>query len=759
MNGPPIGPMPPPPMPPNFGVPPVIDTIPAEPDLPNKAFQEAAMKFIGPWCRASRAYVREKTDRWRMLEALYQNRLTLSEWQRWRAGESPLTTEYSRQTLPFNLDTGRDNGAEGELWQSEYVHSPSFIVDTYVDQAFSQVFAGSDWVSIITEQPPRKSPEDVSRFTVAFKLEQLLTNRLEQAGVHARIYEALQSCALLGTVFAKVFWHHHSVPKYEWQITPVDIEKIETPDLVYECPVVQLIPLDRVLPDRAANHNDIQRWRGIGHTVDRTWHEIIESFDRGDYTLNEKLFRERYPEGSSKGNSQTVDGLYKDPDADVDSDEVAWFQIWEWHGKVPYRGKQIECCATIVTEREVDDPSDGVMVRLTQRPLLDNGLRPFVCAHFIQRPGCYGIGLVEREEDLLYQLSQFVGQAQDIVRVSVNPVYQVDFSSPAYQEIKKNGGILSPGMILPTIPGDPNSGLQTAKLPPYPTAEISNMVSFLSGTLERRTAVTDTQQGIAEREKTATEASILQAQGAVPTRARVQIFARTFLEPALNLALAMIQQNVVEDQEIVVRGVNGQDIPISISTDEIQEGRYRAAATLLRQDQSTIAKAQSIERALPVLQNLQPMLQAEGVQISFSELITRFIELVGIDGADRIIRQLPPQPPQPHSPMMAPGGGLPPMQGPPPSGPGQLLGQQPGPMGAGSPPGPVAPFSPGPPPMPGGMMPPQGPPMPPPQMPMAPNQPPRLVEQGGPMGQAPTDTNAMAQFLQLQALRNQGGMP
>jgi hypothetical protein len=43
--------------------------------------------------------------------------------------------------------------------------------------------------------------------------------------------------------------------------------------------------------------------------------------------------------------------------------------------------------------------------------------------------------------------------------------------------------------------------------------------------------------------------------------------------------------------------------------------------------------------------------------------------------------------------------------------------------------------------------------------PMAPNQPPRLVEQGGPMGQAPSDMNAMAQLLQLQALRNQGGMP
>jgi hypothetical protein len=758
MGGPNIDPMPPPPMTPNFATasPPVIKTLPAEPEPPNKAFQEAAFKFIGAWCRASRSYVREKVDRWKLVEALYQNKLTLTDWQRWRAGEA-INTGLSRTTLPFNLDTTRDTGAEGELWQSEYVHSPSFIIDNFVDQAFSQVFAGSDWISIVTEQPPRKSPEDVSRFTVSFKLEQLLTNRLEMSGVHARLYEAIQSCALLGTVFAKVFWFNKTVSRAEWQLGPMSIDRIESPDLVYECPVIQLIPLDRVLPDRAANHNDIQRWRGIGHTVDRTYWDIIESFENGDYNLNQKAFKERWAEDSNKGNLSSDDRLYADPDVSIDADETSWFQVWEWHGKVPHKGKQIECCATIVTEKDSDDPSDGILIRLTNRPLLDNGMRPFVCSHYIQRPGPYGIGLIEREEDLLYQLSQFIGQAQDIVRVSTNPIYQVDFSSPAYQEIKKNGGVLAPGMILPTIPGDPNSGLQTAKLPPYPTAEISNMVSFLSGTLERRTAVTDTQQGIAEREKTATEANILQQQGAIPTRARVQIFARSFLEPALNLALALTQQYVIEDQEIVVRGANGQDIPISISVDEIQEGRYRAAATLLRQDQSTIAKAQSIERVLPVLQNLQPMLQGEGVQISFSELITRFVELVGIDGADRIVRQMPPQPPMPpqipQAPQMgmSPGGGMP--MGPPPSGPGAGL---PGPMGAGSPPGPVAPFSPpmppiGPPPMMQG--PPQG------MAPMAPNQPPRLVEQGGPMGQAPSDMNAMAQLLQLQALRNQGGMP
>jgi len=705
---------------PQFGSPPVIETYPADPEPPSKSFQEAAFDFVGDWCRASRSFIREKTNGWKLVEALYLNQLGISDWQRWRAGDVP--TSYSRSETLLGLDPLRDTGIEGSLWQSEYVHSPSYFVDNFTDHAFSQIFEGADYISIINESPVTSTTSQNSNdFSIAFKLQQLLINKLEQAKIHARLYEIIQSVCMLGTVFAKVFWYSQSVPKFSWQISMASVERITGTDLVYACPVIQIIPLDRILPDRSANHNDIQRWRGIGHTCDRTYEELLESFDSGDFNLNQKLFQERWDEDSMRGSGLAgSERLGADPDVFVDEDKLAWFQLWEWHGKIPHKGKQIECCCTIITEKDIDDPSDGVMVRLTTKPILDCGLRPFVTSHFIQRPGPFGVGLIEREEDLLYQLSQFVGQAQDIVRLSSNPIYQIDFSSPAYQEIKKNGGILSPGMVLPTIPGDPNSGLQAAKLPPYPTSEISNMVSFLSNTLERRTSVTDTQQGINERRKTATEASILQQQGAVPTRARVQLFARSFLEPAFNLALAMVQQFTLEDQKIIIRGADGQDIPLTITVDELQNGRFKAVATLLRQDHTTIAKAQSIERAMPILQNLQPILAQEGVQVSFNELITRFLELAGVDGADRIVRQRPPVP-------MAPSRGDFPAGPPPPSG-----------MGPGLTEGPGTPFSP-----------------PIPNIPP----PPRLVERGGPMGMAPTNDNAIAQLLQLNALKKQGGMP
>jgi hypothetical protein len=743
MMGPTQGPPPPPSIPQFGGMPsfppqptlPTTQTFPAEPEPPSKSFQETALKYVGSWCKASRAFVRSKVDHWKMLEALYLNQLGISDWQAWREGT--LQAPGDSRTTPPMMFTGGVGTAESSLWQSQYVHSPSNFVDNFTDNAFSQIFGGSEWLSIITESPEKttQDPNTPSQFTVAFKLQQLLMARLENAGIHIRLYEAIQSCCMLGTVFGKVFWYARNVPKFSWQVSLDAVSRIKTPDLVYECPIIQTIPLDRVLPDRAALHTDLQRWRGIGHTVDRSWEDICESYDAGDYNLPKKDFTDRWPKDSERGGLAGQDNLYADQDAYLEDDETGWFQIWEWHGKIPHDGKQIECCATIITEKNTDDPIDGVLARLTTRPILACGLRPFVVSPFIPRtcPGGLGVGLISRQEDILYQLSQFVGQAQDIVRLSANPIYQIDFASPAYQEIKKNGGILSPGMILPIVPGDPNSGLQAAKLPPYPTQEIATMVQFLSGKLERDTSVSDTQQGISQgKGKTATEASILQTQGAVPTKARVQIFCRSFLEPALNLALAMLQEFSTGDQQIVVRGTNGQDIPITVTTDELQEGKYRAVVTLLRQDHTTIAKAQSLERALPLLQNLQPMLQAEGVQISFNEIVQRFVELVGIEGADRIIRQLSPQEQQQIQQQ-------------------QMMAQ----MGV-----PSSPPGGGPPQMGGGGPPPSRPPMPPGPPPNGPiRQPPRLVENGGPMGQAPTDDNAIAQLLQMQALSEQGGMP
>jgi hypothetical protein len=153
---------------------------------------------------------------------------------------------------------------------------------------------------------------------------------------------------------------------------------------------------------------------------------------------------------------------------------------------------------------------------------------------------------------------------------------------------------------------------------------------------------------------------------------------------------------------------SGLDAPVTVTSEEIQTGRYRVVATLTRQDSTRLAKAQSIERVLPTLARFQPILANEGVQISFSEIIKRYLDLLGVDGVERVLSRIHP------------------LRGGRPQG---MMSQDPA----------------------------QREGLPEDAIPFADNGATHqesaapLVEQGGPMGPEPTDANALAQFLQIQA--------
>ena len=166
----------------------------------------------------------------------------------------------------------------------------------------------------------------------------------------------------------------------------------------------------------------------------------------------------------------------------------------------------------------------------------------------------------------------------------------------------------------------------------------------------------------------------------------------------------MLQQFLLDDQYIVVRDAAGRDVPLRVNASEIQSGKYRVVATITRQESTRLAKAQSIERALPTLAQFQPVLAQEGVQISFSELLKRYLDLIGVDGADRVISRVDAT----QAEQIAQEGSPFPQS--------NLIGMN---QRAGDVRGVGAPS--------------------------------RLVEKGGPMGPQPTDANALAQLLQIQA--------
>lgn len=660
------------------------------PQAPSPEFRQEAFRYVSRWCAASREFVDRKVERWKLLEDLYHNRRELTSW----ANRSGVTAAENRATLAGRRDAK-------ERWQADIVLAPSYIVDTWADKAYQSIFSGPDWLTVVPDNPQGPTTEDL-QFPTSYKLQELLLSRLSEGQIHVRMYEVLQHLVLYGTVFAKIFWYSKGVSRCRWDYETLEV--VEEHEKVYDCPIAQVIPLDRILVDWTATHSDIQRHSGIGHRVDKPYEHIVEQFERGVYNLNKDEFLRRWPSGTTAGGLDREE-LLQDPDAeDLEADEIRRFTVWEWHGSVPSTDGRKECLCTIVTERGADTPENGVMVRLTDAPVLWCGLRPFLSAHYTPMPGPLGAGAVESNLDLIHAISQFISQSQDNARLTANAQLIVRRGSSAARQISTENDAVYPGKVWTVDdPGD------IQPFPPlnFPQQEVNRLIDYLNGLLEKRTTVNETTMGVTSKTRTATEAHMLQESALGPFATRADLFARSFLEPLGRIALSMLQQFLLDDQTITVRDFSGVDVPVVVTSEEIQTGRYRVVATLTRQDSSRLAKAQSIERVLPTLAQFQPILAQEGVKISFTEILKRYLDLVGVDGVERVLSRV--------NPAQAPAMG-------PPAGPQPPA---PGPGGNGSLP--------------------QG-------------APPRLVEDGGPMGPEPTDANALAQLLQMQSAAKLGGV-
>ena len=652
--------------------------------IPSKKFQEEAFNYVGQWCRTSREFVSRKVERWRLLEDLYHNRRELNSW----GARSSQCGSAGRFGRAGHTEPGRDR------WQADIILAPSYIVDTWADKAYQSIFTGPEWLTVIPEHSHGPTTEDL-QFPTSYKLQELLLARLGDGQIHVRLYEALQHLVLYGTVYAKIFWYSKSATRHRWDYESLEV--IEEHEKIYDCPIVQVVPLDRMLVDWTATHSDIQRHAGIGHCVDKTYEHIVEQFEHGVYRLNRDEFLERWENSAGPGVTDREE-LLQDPDSlALDRDETRLFTVWEWHGRIPFEKGHKECLCTLITEKGADSPEDGVMVRLTEAPVLWSGLRPFLAAHYTPLAGPFGMGAVESNLDLIHSISQFLSQSQDNARLTANAQLMVRRGSSAARQISTDSNVVYPGKVW-TV--DDPSDVQPFPPLNFPQQDVNRLIDYLNGLLERRTTVSDMSLGVAGAAKTATEAHILQESSIAPFATRTDLFARSFLEPLGKIALSMLQQFLLEDQTITVRDYSGRDTPIVIRSEEIQTGSYRVVATLTRQDASRIAKAQSIERVLPTLAKFQPLLAQEGVRISFAEMIKRYLDLIGVDAAERVLSRSNP---------VSDGVG-------------------PDTTGAGFTSEPEA-LS------------------------------PRLVENGGPMGAEPTDRNALAQLLQLQAAGALGAGP
>ena len=766
--------------------------------VPDKAFQEAAFDYITKWCFASREYVLRKAPRWQWLRDLYKNLHTV---------ETFLDENYTGNQPVGNsrLEARTADDTEKAPWQENRIYGPAHVINRFQEEAHPAIFDG-DWltvtatdqspgqpppppeppplppglppelVQLLQPQPPQTPPEQDFQTVLPLgrRLAWMMLRDLDRARLKDGQRTCLHNLALLGTVYLKTSWYEHT--GMQWV---TDGKKTWPEPVVYwDCPLVEEIQLEDILPDKEARHRDIQRWSGIGHIVSRTYEEVKDGFRNGRYHLNETDFDDLF-ENAKTGTSRPTSDYSRDSDAETITDERSFLRVWEWHGKVPHEKWGLtEVVAAFAVDRDSDDPSTGVLIKLVYGAALPDGRRPFDTEQYVPQAGPFGLGMIDVAEEIIWQISRLQNMLIDNLNVTAVPSWVEEAFAGIKAQIKEDGGFYRPGRIYTAKSG---SNPATA-LVPFPTGTFNiqwvfQAITYWIQQFELKTLAYQIGGGSREG-NTATEAQIQQNQSQRPILVRTRWYSENALEPALEKCLSLVQQNRLQDQTITVRNGSGMEVPATVTAKEIQNGTFKIRVAITKNDTRSISKAQSIERGMQMIQNLDPLLQRENSQAVYAELIRRYLDLIEVEGSTDIIRTLGSveqglmqqiQQLQQQIEQMQKAG---PAKGPsesisfkdlPPDGQIQMAAQagikldpqilmlqrlqqvmpaQPSPGGIPDeglgPPGP----SQGPPPgMPPGMIPPD------------------VGADGGPMGPMQNDTNMQLAQTQMDAQANQGGMP
>lgn len=679
----------------------------AQPELPPgplqfpKEYRDEGFRYVARFCKASKSYTNAKLPLIQLLDDLYTNKIDIYEWRK-RMLEISETAKSKDEAAP---QTDRSN----------YVHAMAPFIDSLADRAYAALFGGPEFISVgLSSKAPRALLQ--GDIPASNTVQQLMIERLEDGLIQDRIMECLMDWLLTGTVLATVYYHKSGFANAIPTTSAYTID--EQP--AYDCPVIAAIPIDQMIVDKAARHNNVQLWRMVGFTVDKTYEEVLAGFRTGNYDLNEDEFRTLF-QNAGTGKRSESEQLNYDPDKELEDDDSKWVTIWEVHGKVPAADVLIESIWTIATQVGSSDPIDGVCIRAVQGPILPKLGRPFACGHFRKRPEALAIGMAQRDLDLLYSISQEVGQFDDNLRFTANvPVMVTDEGK---RILKKTGGVVRTGMVFDRIPGETTPPIEAVNLGTFPAQASANSLQFKQRLLEQHFGVSDMSMGIAGgKVDSATEAGILQQQSQTPLNALLHRFCKTFLKPLLRMALELVAQNARQGAptiQVMMPGSGPHSELVDLPVEALNADYYSIEPAITSQDHTGIATAQAIERVMQNLPGMTPQLVNEGTVPILNWFLARWMDGLNLEGKNRAFR------PATDTDRMNLIQQLMAQMGPPP-------GQEQGPPGV--------------PDQTGG------------NVPQTPDAGMPLVENGGPMGGMPNDANAMAQATQLMAMLNQGGI-
>lgn len=617
---------------------------------PTKAQQDAAFDFFSDWCKQAQDYTDTKLSMWKLLEDLYESRRPLSTWD-----ISLGKLAYEKQKVL-------------ESWRTNLViPHVTTVVNSGVDRALRTIFFSDEYFQIQPMPKPGKSSVEDAQFATSKKFTYLMREDFEHAHLQTHITVALRYLFLFGWTIMKAGWFTREVPVWEEDYFG---RQVKTMDTVYQCPSVRAIKPHRVLVDWNATDMNLQSWQAIGHKADISYYTALDRFNQGTWNLGKSEFLDRWEKDVDQSyytDEADDTPIFEDQDLPKSEEtKVHGLKVWEVHGRYPYKKKWVESVASIVTDRNAEDPKGGVLVRLQEGTALDCGLRPFAGALFCPTGTVFGKGSAEPHLPLVKYISTLMAIEADAAKQTVQGMWGVRTGSAVHLMLQEENesDIATPGKWWPVNRPDDLRGIDR---PQIDSATLAQVIRQQQNYLERLSNTFDSTLGINQREKTAMETSVLMEAGNTPLHNIVKLFAQTGLNPMGLLCVALWQQFEMNDRQIVIETDDNQQQVVTITQEEIRSGAYRVRFILDMQDQMRTVKFQALTQAIPLMQQIEPQMNMQGKEIRWDVVVNRGLELLGMDRVGEFIRQVPPEVMQQRMMMQAmPQGGGPP--GLPPSG-------------------------------------------------------------------------------------------
>lgn len=596
------------------------------PPKPTKAMQDAAYDFFTDWCKQSQDFLDTKLPMWKLLEDLYESRRPLSTWD---VSLGKLAYEKRRAL---------------ESWRTNLVipHVP-VVVNSGVDRALRIIFFSDEYFQIQPMPRPGKSSVEDAQFATSKKFTYLMREDFEHAHLQTHVAIMLRYLFLFGWEIHKCGWFERTVPVWEEDYFG---RTVKTMDTVYQCPVVKTIKPHRVLIDWNATDMQIQQWQAIGHKADISYYTALDRFNQGTWNLGKTEFMKRWSKDADRA-YYTDDAentpIFEDPDLPKSEEtKVPGLRVWEVHGRYPFKKKWHEAIAAIVTDRNAEDPTDGVMVRLQEGTALDCGLRPFAGSLFCPTGTVFGRGSAEPHLPLVKYISTLMAIQSDSAKQTVQGMWGVRTGSAIHMILQEEdrADIAVPGKWWPVNRQGDLHGIEAPKIESGPLAQT---IRQFQNYLERLSNTFDSTLGINQREKTALETQTLVEAGSTPLQNIVKLFTQTGLNPMALLCVALFQQFEMNDRQIVIEDDDKKPQVVTITQDEIRTGAYRVRFILDMQDQMRTVKFQALTQAIPLMREVEPQMQMQQKEIRWDVVLNRGLELLGMDRVGEFIRDLPPE--------------------------------------------------------------------------------------------------------------------